>query len=70
MKVKAKAPFFDERGLHRKGDIVDVRVFRPELMEMVEEKKAEEIKESIDETPAPTPEKAVKRPRKTTRKKA
>lgn len=70
MKVKAKAPFFDERGLHRKGDIVDVRVFRPELMEMVEEKKAEEIEESVDEAPAPTPEKAVKRPRKTTRKKA
>lgn len=70
MKVKAKAPFFDEKGLHRRGDIVDVKTFRPELMELVEEKKVKEIKESIDEAPAPEPEKAVKKPRKTTRKKA
>lgn len=70
MKVKVKAPFFDANGIHKVGEIVDVKEFRPELMELVEEKKVKEIKESIDEAPVFEPEKAVKKPRKTTRKKA
>lgn len=56
MKVKVKAPFFDERGIHKKGEVVDVNKFRPEYMELIEEK--EEIVE-----------KAIKKDsKKTTRK--
>ena len=58
MKVLVKAPFFDEKGIHKKGDVVDVEKFRPEYMELIEEKKADKV------------EKAVKtEPKKTTRKK-
>lgn len=70
MKVKVKAPFFDEKGIHKAGEIVEVKEFRPELMELIEEKKVKEIKESVDEAPVAEPETAVKKPRKTTRKKA
>lgn len=70
MKVKVKSPFFDANGIHKVGEIVEVKEFRPELMELVEEKKVKEIKKSIDEAPVSEPEKAVKKPRKTTRKKA
>ena len=56
MKVKVKAPFFDERGIHKKGEVVDVNKFKPEYMELIEEK--EEIVE-----------KAIKKDsKKTTRK--
>ena len=70
MKIKVKAPFFDERGIHKVGEIVEVANFRPEYMELVEEKKLKKIKESIDEAPVSEVETAVKKPRKTTRKKA
>ena len=70
MKVKVKSPFFDANGIHKVGEIVEVKEFRPELMELVEEKKVKEIKKSIDEAPVSETEKAVKKPRKTTRKKA
>lgn len=70
MKVKVKAPFFDQNGIHKIGDICEVSQFRPQYMELVEEKKVKEIKESVDAAPVSEPEKAVKKPRKTTRKKA
>lgn len=70
MKIKVKAPFFDEKGIHKVGEIVEVSNFRPEYMELVEEKKLKKIKESIDEAPVSEVETAVKKPRKTTRKKA
>ena len=69
MKVKVKAPFFDASGIHKPGEIVEVKEFRSEYMELVEEKKTKEIKESIDEAPVSEVETAVKKPRKTTRKK-
>lgn len=49
MKVKVKAPFFDEKGIHKKGDICEVNKFRPEYMELVEEKKAEKVEKAIKE---------------------
>lgn len=49
MKVKVKAPFFDENGIHKKGDIADVKHFRPEYMELVEEKKTEKVEKAIKE---------------------
>lgn len=58
MKIIVKAPFFDERGIHKKGEVVEVDKFRPEYMELIEEKKVDKV------------EKAVKtEPKKTTRKK-
>lgn len=47
MKVLVKAPFFDERGIHKKGDVVDVEKFRPEYMELIEEKKADKVEKAI-----------------------
>lgn len=47
MKIKVKAPFFDERGIHKKGDVVDVKKFRPEYMELIEEKKADKVEKAI-----------------------
>ena len=61
MKVKVKAPFFDERGIHKIGDIVDVKEFNPVYHELIiDEKKAEKkVEKAVEETP-----------KKTTRKKA
>lgn len=57
MKVLVKAPFFDEKGIHKPGEICEVKQFRPEYMELVEEENKKV-------------EKAVaKAPKKTTRKK-
>jgi len=57
MKVRVKSPFFDENGIHKKGDVCEVKNFRPEYMELVEEKK-EKVEKAIS-----------KEPKKTTRKK-
>ena len=46
MKVKVKAPFFDEKGIHKRGDICEVNKFRPEYMELVEEK-TEKVEKAI-----------------------
>ena len=49
MKILVKAPFFDERGIHKKGDVVEVNKFRPEYMELIEdkEKKVEKVEKAI-----------------------
>lgn len=47
MKVLVKAPFFDERGIHKKGEVVEVNKFRPEYMELIEEKKADKVEKAI-----------------------
>ena len=49
MKVKVKAPFFDEKGIHKRGEICEVNKFRPEYMELVEEKKTEKVEKAIKE---------------------
>lgn len=65
MKIKVKAPFFDERGIHKRGEVVEISSdkFRPEYMEkLTDDMGIEEKKEKV--------EKAVKKdPSKTTRKK-
>lgn len=53
MKIKVKAPFFDENGIHKRGDIVDVKTFRPEYMELIEEKK-EKVEKPVAKTPTKT----------------
>lgn len=47
MKVLVKAPFFDENGIHKKGEIAEVKKFRPEYMELIEEKKTEKVEKAI-----------------------
>lgn len=75
MKVKVKAPFFDENGIHKVGEICEVSRFNPERMEPVEEKKAskpisEEIIEEKFEEKKEKVEKAVRTDsKKNTRKK-
>ena len=56
MKVKVKAPFFDERGIHKIGDIVDVKEFNPVYHELIiDEKKAEKkVEKAVAETPKKT----------------
>lgn len=40
MKVKVKSAFVDGKGLHQKGDVIDVKSFNPTLMEIIPEKEA------------------------------
>lgn len=58
MKIKVKAPFFDERGIHKPGEIVEVKNFRPEYMELVEEKN-EKVEKAVAKTPKKTTRKKV-----------
>lgn len=44
MKVRIKVPFYDETGIHKKGDIIDVDDFSSELMELVEAKTEKKMK--------------------------
>lgn len=41
MIVKVKSAYADQRGLHRKGDLIDVIKFEPSRHILVEEKKVE-----------------------------
>lgn len=41
MKVIAKTVFFDDKGLHKKGSVVEVDKFDASRMELVEDKKVE-----------------------------
>lgn len=59
MKVKVKAPFFDENGIHKKGEVCEVTNFRPEYMELVEEKKTEKVEKAVKKDPAKTTRKKV-----------
>lgn len=43
MIVKVKSAYADQRGLHRKGDLIDVIKFEPSRHILVEEKKAEKV---------------------------
>lgn len=44
MKVIVKRPFFDNNGLHKVDEVVDVEVFDANLMEVIEEEKKPIIK--------------------------
>lgn len=41
MKVRAKVAFFDDSGVHKRGDIVEVKIFDSNTMEKLEEKPTE-----------------------------
>ena len=53
MKIKAKAPFFDERGIHTKGEIVEVSKFNPLYHELIEEK-TEKVEKAVKKAPSKT----------------
>lgn len=42
MKAKVKKPYFDNKGLHRVGDVVDVKTIDPNFMD--------EVKENVNES--------------------
>lgn len=62
MKAKVKSPFFDERGLHKPGEIVDVKEINPIYHEPVIEEKKVKKEEKVESA-------VEKAPRKITRKK-
>ena len=43
IKVKVKAPFFDENGIHKRGEICTVSNFRPEFMELLMDEESAEV---------------------------
>ena len=53
MKIKVKAPFFDNRGIHKTGEIVEVSKFNPVYHELIEEK-AEKVEKAVKKAPAKT----------------
>lgn len=53
MKVRIKTPFYDGDGLHKSGEVIDVKKFDPALMEIVAEKKAK-IETAVAKTPTKT----------------
>lgn len=59
MKVMVKAPFFDENGLHKKGEVVEVKNFREEYMELIEDGKKEKVEKAVAKTPKKTTRKKV-----------
>ena len=50
MKVRATTPFFDDNGLHKKGDIVEVKEVYPDRMELIEETKTEKKETKTSKT--------------------
>lgn len=50
MKVRIKVPFYDDSGIHKKGDIIDVDVFSSDFMELVKEEKKVKIETAVSKT--------------------
>jgi hypothetical protein len=63
MRVFVINPFFDEKGLHKKGETCEVTRFNPKYMTLLEEDK-QEVVDTQDVVPP-----VKKTTRKTTRKK-
>lgn len=54
MKIRVKAPFFDERGIHKKGEICEVQRFNPLYMEPIAEEKKEKVEKAVKKEPSKT----------------
>ena len=61
MKIKVKSPFFDAKGIHKPGEIMEVEEFNPIYHEpVVDEKKAAvKVEKAVDPTPKKTTRKKV-----------
>ena len=57
MKARVKSPFYDNDGLHMIGDIVETKYFDSNVMEMVEDKKAEKAEVKTEPKKAPAKKK-------------
>lgn len=57
MKARVKSPFYDNDGLHMIGDIVETKYFDSNVMEMVEDKKAEKAEVKAEPKKAPAKKK-------------
>lgn len=60
MIVKVKSAYADQRGLHRKGDLIDVIKFDPSRHILIEEKKVEKKVEEKKPTKASRAKKTKK----------
>lgn len=54
IKVKVKAPFFDENGIHKRGEICSVTNFRPEYMELLTDEGGEKVETAVKTDTAKT----------------
>lgn len=50
MKVRIKIPFYDDKGIHKKGEIIDVETFSSDLMELVDDGKGMKIETAVSKT--------------------
>ena len=57
MIVRVKSPFYDSTGLHVINDVVEVNYFDPNVMEKVEDKKAEKAEVKTEPKKAPAKKK-------------
>lgn len=57
LKVRVKSPFFDDNGLHKIDDIMEVKELNPVLMEEVKEDKPKAVKVEAKAEPKKAPAK-------------
>ena len=67
MRAVVKVAYFDNSGLHRAGEVVEVRKITPYL-KAIEPEKVEKVEEPTEETVEVTTKKATKKPTKKTKK--
>lgn len=57
LKVRVKSPFYDDKGLHKIGDIMEVKELNPVLMEEVKDDKTKAVKAEEKAEPKKAPAK-------------
>lgn len=57
LKVRVKSPFYDDNGLHKIDDVMEVKELNPVLMEEVKEDKAKAVKAEAKAEPKKAPAK-------------
>lgn len=57
LKVRVKSPFFDDNGLHKIDDVIEVKELNPVLMEEVKEDKSKAVKAEAKAEPKKAPAK-------------
>lgn len=57
LKVRVKSPFFDDNGLHKIDDIMEVKELNPVLMEEVKEDKPKAVEAEAKAEPKKAPAK-------------
>lgn len=61
MKAIVKAPFYDDKGLHRIGDVIETAVLDPFLMEEMANVKKTESVEVVEEIKKKATKKTIKK---------